>query len=338
MSAPLSAGAAGWLALLFAVSLAGTVAARRYALRRDLLDHPGERRSHQVATPRGGGIGIVLAMFVAMALLAWREPAQAVPMALAALGLALVAGIGWFDDHRPLSPWSRLAVHAVAGCLLGAATLRAGGGPWLALAAFAVSVALVNIWNFMDGIDGIAGLQAVVVAGAYALLAPDPASRWIAFALAAATLGFLPMNLSRARIFLGDVGSGALGYILALAMVMLAGRRGPSPATWTLLLLPPSAFLLDAALTLSSRMVRGERWWTAHVGHAYQRWARSAGRHLPVTLAYAAWAMGGSVLAWWVRDSSPAFIMCAGVAWYLGGGIPWLLFRSRQGKPGKQSG
>src|SRR3546814_3680174 len=101
----------------------------------------------------------------------------------------------------------------------------------------------------MDGIDGIAALQALVVAGGGALLAGDPASRWMALALAAACLGFLPLNLPRARIFLGDVGSGALGYALALVIVLAAvgGGEASSPAAWMLLLLPPSAFLVDAA-------------------------------------------------------------------------------------------
>src|SRR5690606_10377116 len=99
-----------WYPMLgvFAIALAGTWLARRYALRRGLLDEPGERRSHASATPRGGGISIVVAMFAVLAWLAWREPGQvAVPAAIGA-GLALVAGIGWADDHRPLSPALRL--------------------------------------------------------------------------------------------------------------------------------------------------------------------------------------------------------------------------------------
>jgi len=337
------AGTIAWLVLLAGISLAGTVAARRYALRRDLLDHPGERRSHVVATPRGGGIGIVLAMLVAMGLLACRDPAQAMAMVLSATGLLLVAGIGWLDDHRPLTPWSRLVVHAVAAVLLAAVAYRASGQVAVALLAFVLAMVLVNIWNFMDGIDGIASLQALVVAGACALLAHDAASRWLSLAMGAACLGFLPMNLPRARIFLGDVGSGALGYTLALAMVLVASGTGreSSLSTWMVVFLPASAFLVDATLTLVSRIVRGERWWTPHVGHAYQRWARAAGSHWPVTFAYAAWAVAGSVLAWLGRDLPEASIMYAGSAWYLGGGILWLrfqLYRSRKsGLPGKQS-
>ena len=333
-----------WLVLLSGISLAGTLAARGYALRRNLLDHPGERRSHVVPTPRGGGIGIVLSMLVAMALLAYGDRSQAASMALAAVGLLLVAGIGWLDDHRPLTPWSRLAVHAVASCLLGIVAIGAGGQFASALFAFVLAMVLVNIWNFMDGIDGIAALQALVVAGACALLASDPASRWMALALAAACLGFLPLNLPRARIFLGDVGSGALGYVLALAIVMAAGAGGEdaSPPAWMLLLLPPSAFLVDAALTLAARILRGERWWTPHVSHAYQRWARAVGSHLPVTFAYAGWAFAGGLLAVGIRDLPDAFIMYTGSAWYLGGGILWLRLQSHYGRksglPGKHSG
>jgi len=326
-------GAIGWPALFFGISLAGTVAARRYAIWRDLLDHPGERRSHVVATPRGGGIGIVLAMLAAIAVTAGRNPGQGWTMAMAATGLVLVAGIGWLDDHRPLTPWSRLAVHALAAALLAAIALRAGGSWPAALIAFVVAMALINIWNFMDGIDGIAAAQAMVVACAYALLAGDPLSHWLALALAAACLGFLPLNLLKARIFLGDVGSGALGYTIALAMTLLAAGAdaGPVP-TWTLLLLPPAAFLLDASLTLTARIFRGERWWTPHVGHVYQRWARIADRHWPVTFAYSAWAIAGGVLALAVKDRPVAFIMAAGIAWYLGGGIPWLWFQSRRSR------
>jgi UDP-N-acetylmuramyl pentapeptide phosphotransferase/UDP-N-acetylglucosamine-1-phosphate transferase len=335
--------ATAWLVLLAGISLAGTVFARRYALWRELLDHPGERRSHGVATPRGGGIGIVFAVLVAMGLLAYRDHGQVIAMALAATGLLLVAGIGWFDDHRPLTPWSRLAVHAVAASLLAVVAYRGGGQVAMALPAFVLAMVLVNIWNFMDGIDGIASLQALVVAAACALLASDIASRWLSLALLAACVGFLPMNLPRARIFLGDVGSGALGYILALVMLLVAmkGGRATSLSAWMLLLMPASAFLLDAALTLLSRIVRGERWWTPHVGHAYQRWAKVAGSHLPVTFAYAAWAVAGSMLAWVGRGWPEATIMYVGSTWYLGGGILWLWFRFYRGRksglPGKQS-
>src|SRR3546814_17852318 len=104
---------------------------------------------------------------------------------MAAAGLLLVAGIGWLDDHRPLTPWSRLAVHAVASCLLGIVAIGAGGQFASALFAFVLAMVLVNIWNFMDGIAGIAALQALVVAGGFGRLAGDPASPWMGPAQAA---------------------------------------------------------------------------------------------------------------------------------------------------------
>lgn len=323
-------GAGAWLVLYVLIGVAGTLVAWRYALSRDLLDHPGERRSHSHATPRGGGIGIVLAMLAAMTLVALRLPQYAVIMLGSGAGLSLVAAIGWIDDHRPLSPWSRLLVHALAAALLGLAFMHAGGAWPAGLALFMLTVTLVNIWNFMDGIDGIATSQAVIVALAYAWLAGDPAATWLALALVAAGLGFLPFNLPRARIFLGDVGSGAIGYALAVVIALAVLQTGSTRIeAWLLLLLPPSAFLLDTALTLAARMVRRERWWTAHVGHGYQRLTRLWGRHWPVTLAYAVWAGIGSLLAQSLRGRPTAFIIAAAVAWYLGGGILWLWSQSR---------
>ena len=110
----LSSGHIVWFALFAAIAAAGTWAARAYALRLRLLDEPGERRSHRVATPRGGGIAIVVAFLVAIAAMILRQPSDVVLLGCAGLGFLMVAAVGWVDDHRPLSPWSRLVVHAVA--------------------------------------------------------------------------------------------------------------------------------------------------------------------------------------------------------------------------------
>src|SRR5690349_3648891 len=103
-----------WLVVHFCIGVAGTWLARRYALMRSLIDQPGERRSHSVATPRGGGIAIVISLLVAAVALGVRQPEQAPLMLAFGIGLLMVAGIGWVDDHRPLSPWIRLGVHALA--------------------------------------------------------------------------------------------------------------------------------------------------------------------------------------------------------------------------------
>ncbi len=272
-----------WIALAGIASAAGTWLARRYALARHLLDEPGERRSHQVPTPRGGGAAIVAVMLaVAAGLLVRASAPEAVLLGGFVLALALVAGIGAWDDHRPLSPWLRLAVHGLAGALLGGALWWAGAPAWLVVAGALLVPGLVNVWNFMDGINGLAASQALLCAGLFASgLAGD--WRLLAWAAAAACLGFLPFNFPRARIFLGDVGSGALGLVLAWLLAVLVLQR---PGAWpsALALLP---FLADAGFTLVRRMLRGEKWWQPHATHLYQRLARRHGSHVPVTLAYA---------------------------------------------------
>lgn len=296
-----------WLALVAAVAATGAWLARAYALRRGLVDLPGERRSHDVPTPRGGGIGITLAWVLACGLLGlagWLPAA----LALAAAGASvLVAAVGYVDDHRPLSPWWRLAAHVGAGMVLAAGVLAVDGGTVPALAAMAAVPVLVNVWNFMDGINGIAASQAALAAlglAALAMLSRQGAGAFApavvpALVLAAACVGFLPFNFPRARIFLGDVGSGTLGVALAVVLVLLllGATPGEGAGLLALAILPLSAFLVDAALTLGGRMVRREQWWTAHVGHSYQRLAGRIGSHVPVTLAYAGWTIVAGLAA-----------------------------------------
>ena len=214
-------GALLGLALL---SAALTWTARGYALRRQLLDQPGERRSHSVATPRGGGIAIVVSLLVAAGAAMWAWPGAAPSLLVACLGLVLVAGIGWWDDHRPLPALRRLLVHFIAAALL-AGLVKVHGGSWLlAVLVLLFTASLINIWNFMDGINGIASSQAIVAALGLAPVLPWPYSL-AAVALGLACLGFLPFNFPRARIFMGDVGSGALGYAVAVVLVLLACSR-----------------------------------------------------------------------------------------------------------------
>ena len=251
-----SSGWLSWAGIAFVVACVGTWLARRYALRRRLIDQPGERRSHQVATPRGGGIAIVAALLPLLAWLAWQTPADRPLFVAIIAGLLLVAGIGWLDDHRPLSPWLRLGVHGLASACL-AFGVAAGAGTAGALVAFVVAMVLTNVWNFMDGIDGLAASQALLVAVACVPWAGSGATALLAVALAAACAGFLCFNLPPARIFLGDVGSGALGFLLAALLAVLAPRDW---RTAPLLLLPVSAFVLDAGFTLLSRMRVRARW------------------------------------------------------------------------------
>ena len=330
MGVPAILGA--WILAGAAVGSATTWLARRYALHRRLIDQPGERRSHQAATPRGGGVSIVVVLLLACGALALAAPGRAVPIALAATGLSLVAGIGWIDDHRPLSPWLRLGVHVLAGVLL-AAALRLAGGGWPDLAtAFVAAVALTNVWNFMDGIDGIAASQALLVAAAWALFAGHGPVLWLGAALAAAAAGFLPFNFPRARIFLGDVGSGALGYALA-ALLALASMRGANE-TRLLLALPLLPFLLDASFTLLSRIVRGEDWWRPHVQHAYQAWARRRGGHVGVTAAYALATLLLASAMFSMQSWGSTLIMMTYMMFLLAGWVAWRLLRGDRAQAG----
>lgn len=313
-----------WLLLHFAAAAVGTWLARAYALRGNLMDHPGERRSHAHATPRGGGIAIVACVLTGGAWLWWRDPAAGVLMPAFLIGLTLVAGIGWWDDHRPLSPWSRLAVQIVAAALLAGATAWDGQG-WLpALITFVSALALVNVWNFMDGINGLATSQAALSALTFVFALHGP---WagLAGALLAACLGFLPFNFPRARIFLGDVGSGALGFTLA-ALLAAAWRDASVP--WPLLCLPLCAFLVDAGFTLARRMLHGESWWTPHVTHLYQIAARRWG-HAPVTVIYAAFGCVTLVLIFPLSQSSFLSATAVTLAVYGVGSVLWGTIRKR---------
>lgn len=261
-----------------------------YARWRGLADHAGPRRSHAGVVARGGGLAVVLAMLGACGLLVGGGWVEGALLLRFAVGLAVVAAIGWIDDHRPQPVLRRLLVHLAAAALVAAPLLD--GGPWgsglFVLAVLAIAAA-VNFWNFMDGIDGIASLQALFVAGvlvhAFAS-AGDPGPMLLSLALAVACLGFLPFNFPRARIFLGDVGSGGIGFAIA-ALLLLAVQRGALDA-WTALLLP-LAFWLDAGLTLASRMLLGRRWYTAHREHLYQWLVRRGRTHAQVDALFLGW-------------------------------------------------
>ena len=217
---------------------------------RGLLDQPGERRSHAWPTPRGGGIGIVVALLVALVVLAWRGRARRrCAGAGVRPGWCWSPAIGWLDDHRPLSA----VVAAGRACARrGPAGARAAGAPArarpVAVRGFVLALVLVNVWNFMDGIDGLAASQALLVAAGLRTAGRRSAvARWLALVAGARpALGFLPFNFPRARIFLGDVGSGALGYVLALPAAGAVGA-GRAAAGWPGCCCRVSAFLVDAA-------------------------------------------------------------------------------------------
>ena len=282
----------------FAVSALLTWALRRYALLRGVLDVPNSRSSHQVPTPRGGGLAIVVAFLLSVtAITALGQLSLSTAIALLAAG-TITAAIGFWDDHAPLSARWRLAAHFLAA----AAALAALGGmptmPILGIAALSgwitqvfgalMIVWLLNLYNFMDGIDGIAGVEAVTVCAggaAVALVVEYPAGALACLLLAAASAGFLVWNFPPAKVFMGDAGSGFLGVVFGVLAVD-AARHAPALLWCWLILL--GAFIVDATVTLLRRLLRGERVYQAHRSHAYQHAARTLGAHRPVTLAVGA--------------------------------------------------
>ncbi|WP_313302619.1 glycosyltransferase family 4 protein [Stenotrophomonas sp.] len=314
-------GALLGLALL---SAALTWAARGYALRRQLFDQPGERRSHSVATPRGGGIAIVISLLVTAGAAMWAWPEARPSLLVASLGLALVAGIGWWDDHRPLPAMRRLMVHFIAAALL-AALVKVHGGSWLlAVLVLLFTASLINIWNFMDGINGIAASQAIVVALGLAPLLPWPYSL-AAVALGLACLGFLPFNFPRARIFMGDVGSGALGYAVA-AVLALASVK--TDIYWILLLVSASPFLVDAGFTLLARIISGQRWMEPHTQHVYQRAVQAGASHAQVTGMYFALGLFSTTVLNVCSNLQPRWEAAVAIAWFTALSVLWLLLRN----------
>lgn len=324
-----------WMLLHFAAALAGTWLAIHYAVRQKMLDQPGERRSHAQATPRGGGIAIVAAVLLGTAwLAAVREPEYAWALVPCALGLALVAGVGWVDDHVALPAWPRLLIQALAASMVAWVVYRTTQATLDAVFAFALVMVMVNVWNFMDGIDGLAASQAAIAAAALALVPGAGPWTWLGAGLFAAIAGFLPFNFPKARVFLGDVGSGALGYLLAL-MVLAASTNHRNQ--WPLLLLPVSVFLIDAGFTLAVRMLRRERWWEPHVQHAYQSWSRRLGSHVPVTIAYALSSLLAAILMLFALGSQYRPLSWACWAWCGMMVLAWARLR-RDVRLGKEAG
>ena len=306
------------------LSAALTWLARGYALLRQLLDQPGERRSHSVATPRGGGIAIAISLLVAAGAAMWAWPVAVPSLLLACLGLVLVAGIGWWDDHRPLSALRRLLVHFVAAGLL-AGLVKIHGGSWLlSLLVLFFTASLINIWNFMDGINGIASSQAVVAALGFAAVLPWPWSL-AAIALGVACLGFLPFNFPKARIFMGDVGSGALGYAVAVVLAIASLR---TDINWILLLVPISPFLVDAGFTLLARMLSGQRWMEPHTQHVYQRAVQAGASHALVTGMYFILGLFSITVFNVCSNLQPRWEAALAVAWFAALTLLWLLLRN----------
>ena len=282
------------LFIVFTVSCVLTWSIRRYAIARDVMDHPNHRSSHCVPTPRGGGLAFVAVFLMTVPLvvhLGYLTLASSLALTGAGLFLAV---LGFFDDHSHIQAHWRLLGHFIA-CVM--AVFLLGGLPpitffaWTLPANFIADalaviylVWLLNLYNFMDGIDGIAGVEAVSVClGASGLyyLNGDFGLMLMPLLLAAAVCGFLFWNFPIARIFMGDAGSSFLGFSLGVLSIQAAWINGSYLWCWLILL---GIFIVDATLTLMCRFFRGDVLHEAHRSHAYQKATSYFGKHTPVTL------------------------------------------------------
>jgi len=280
-----------------------------------VLDIPNQRSSHSMPVPLGGGIGMLVPCLVGMIIL-WVTgglPLTGFPAALA-LGITGMAVIGFVDDLRDLPPRPRLLMEGalVAACLaigglrfesLAVPGFEIGLGWEGWLVAWLFVVGFTNMFNFMDGINGIAGFQTLIGAGGIAALGvisnDQPLALTMAL-LAGSAIGFLQYNFPRASVFMGDVGSLPIGFALAMGVLRLhSGHDGTGMPLW-LPILTIWPFLFDASYTLINRVIRKRNPFRAHREHVYQRLVVAGASHTRVTLIYAVFMLlctGAALLA-----------------------------------------
>jgi UDP-N-acetylmuramyl pentapeptide phosphotransferase/UDP-N-acetylglucosamine-1-phosphate transferase len=300
-----------------------------FAMARRIADDPGQRRMHLRITPRGGGISIALAVLV---VIAWQLQVAESPKLLlgsALLGLAIAALAGLLDDVRRIGTPEKFLLQVIAAISIAVPWLQLG---WPALlvgvAAMLAVLVLINFWNFMDGANGLAATQALLVALILALVARQPTTRLLALSLMASSAGFLPFNLPKARLFMGDVGSHVIGACLAVLILWELGE-GDLGLFQAFILV--SAFTMDAGLTLVRRIIRGRRFWRAHREHLYQMAIRKGFSHSQVCLAYAAWTGGAGMLMlgmsaqpMWAQAACAGAIAATATLLYIGLRQRWL--------------
>jgi UDP-N-acetylmuramyl pentapeptide phosphotransferase/UDP-N-acetylglucosamine-1-phosphate transferase len=310
----------GFLALV--LSYLGVAVLRRWAERRQILDIPNERSSHSLPIPRGGGIAIVFFSLIGFIVIWQFNPIWPFSVFLTYLvGSLIIAGVSWLDDLCSLPNRIRFSAHTIVSLLL-----LIGVGYWnvvnlplvgqLHLGWVGVPITLLwitgftNAYNFMDGIDGIAGGQAVVAGLGWAFLGwlnHLPLISTLGLLLASCSLGFLGHNWPPARIFMGDVGSVFLGYTFAI-LAVIAAQKDPRLALAGVLLVWP--FIFDTTFTFLRRLRRGENVFTAHRSHLYQRLVTAGYSHRFVTLLYIGLSGTGAILALtWTLNLSGATII-----------------------------
>ena len=262
--------------LPFLLAMGGTYWLSRPGNKWAAVDKPNSRSMHSVPTPRGGGLAVLtpLLLMYAISLGSFMDGSIV-------LGLLLVATVSYVDDRRSLSSRLRLVVHTIAACVL---VLPQGHSLYLGIGLCLLTVWCINLYNFMDGIDGLAASMGVIGFLAMSFVNAHNGQTQLAAInsiVAFSCLGFLMFNSPPAKIFLGDVGSASLGYLMAVSIV-LTTSGGLSDSWPPLLIFAP--FLLDATFTIARRALSGEKFWTAHRSHLYQFIARRAGARKSLAL------------------------------------------------------
>lgn len=306
-----------------------------WARRRNFLDIPNHRSSHVVATPRIGGVAIVIGVLAG--LLAWHLQDGALDRRMlivltGALGIAL---LGVVDDFRHVPALVRLAVQTLiaAGVVIASGDADRGEG-WLipALTVFWL-VTLVNAYNFMDGIDGIAGTKAVVAGCGWLMVGLVAGSRQgaaLGILLAAASSGFLLYNWHPAKVFMGDGGSGFFGFLFAAVPLLSPVAQ---PALWLSAVLLMWPFLADTGFTLCRRASRGENVLSAHRSHIYQRLVITGRSHRDVALAYGGLALLGAIAAVSHAAGDRHVLALSSAAIVLAGAGMWWWVTARESAP-----
>jgi UDP-N-acetylmuramyl pentapeptide phosphotransferase/UDP-N-acetylglucosamine-1-phosphate transferase len=292
-----------------------------------MIDIPNERSSHSHPIPRGGGLAIVIITLAgAIIVLSHNQAVTWGPVLAYVTGAIIIAAVSWLDDIRSLPAGIRLLAQG-----FGAVVIVVGVSYWttitipffgqVSLGWFGLPITilwiagLTNAYNFMDGIDGIAGSQAVVAGlcwSAIGWLVGQPVVLSLGLLLAASSLGFLFHNWSPARIFMGDVGSAFLGYTFAALPLLLtayAGERSSTTALAGVLLVWP--FVFDTLFTFLQRMYRGENVFAAHRSHLYQRLVIAGYPHRTVTCLYIILALTGAIAAcmWFLQLPSSNIVV-----------------------------
>jgi Fuc2NAc and GlcNAc transferase len=315
-----------WILIVaFFASYALTAWLQRHLRIKQLVDRPNSRSSHSVPTPRGGGLSIVLVTTLGAITLCVTDRLSVSLASAVVLGGLCVAAVGFWDDIRSVPIIVRMSVHIVAAvfavdCLSSASLLHVGGfvvdlGRFAPVIAVVAIVWILNLFNFMDGIDGIAASEGAFMLLGFAGLALfvghgsalDVAPALIA---GAACLGFLVWNWAPASIFMGDVGSGYLGYVIAV--IAIDSSKGSPIGIYAWLILG-GVFVVDSTLTLFRRLFRGEPILQAHRIHAYQWLSRRWGSHSAVTFTVIA-----VDLVW--------LLPCAALAVKQPAHAPWICF------------